>query len=141
MEEIKIITDEELRALVKACGWREAKSMKQWPHEYAIIGKTVPEELYDEFQRFGRRLETEGYTRYFYSKEVFYLDLDGYCYWHMLPPKNPGEYDLINRAKLPNIASRVRGRGPNLDALSPIRAVRKAAGVTEAEEEASKMWR
>ncbi len=133
------ITDDELRALVKACGWREAKSMRQWPHAYAITGKTVPGELYDEFQRFGKRIAEGGYVRYFYSKEVHYLDLDGYCYWHMGLSKN-GDYDLINRAKLPNIASRVKGRGPNLDALSPFRAVRAAAGVTDEEEEALKRW-
>ncbi len=113
--------------------------MKQWPHEYAIVGKTVPDELYKEFERFGARI-AKGYVRYFYSKEVHYVDLDGYCYWHMGLSKN-GDYDLINRAKLPNIASRVRGGAPNLNALSPIRAVRAAAGVTDEEEEASKMWR
>jgi len=139
MDNINTITDDELRALVKACGWREATTMKQWPHEYAIVGKTVPAALYNEFQRFGARIVT-GYVRYFYSKELHYVDLDGYCYWHMSLSKS-GDYDLINRAKLPNIASRVRGRAPNLDALSPIRAVRAASGVTEEEEEASKMWR
>ncbi len=70
----KTITDDELRALVKACSWREARRMKQWPHEYAIVGKTVPDHLYDEFQRFGVRIAA-GYVRYFYSKEVRYLTL------------------------------------------------------------------
>ena len=138
MSETNIITDDELRDLIKACGWREAKTMKQWPHEYAIVGKTVPSELYDEFQRFGART-TKGYVRWFFRKEIHYLDLDGYCYWHMGLSKN-GDYDLINRAKLPNIASKIPGRAPNLDALSPIRAVRAASGVTDEEEEASKMW-
>jgi hypothetical protein len=73
----------------------------------------VPEELYNDFEEFGGIIQIHGYDRYFWSKKIKYLDLDGWCYWHFgMGPD--GRYGLINRAKLPNIASEVRGRPPSL---------------------------
>jgi len=108
------MSDDEIRALVSASGWRTAKSMPQWPHEYMIVGKTVPQSKNEDFQRFGKHIAEHGYVRYFYSAEIRYVDLDGRCYWHMGIDKNTGTYILINRADLPNIASKVKGRGPSV---------------------------
>lgn len=106
--------DEDIRSLVSVAGWKFAKSMPKHPHEYMIIGKTVPTEWYSEFQQFGWHLSVNGYTRWFFRKPIHYIDLDGFCYWHMGEAKQGG-YDLINRAALPNTSSPFPGLSPSKD--------------------------
>lgn len=101
-----------IRNLIRNCRWKFASSMARMPHWYTIIGKGVPNELEGDFQVFGRVIKEQGYTRYFWSRPIQYLDVDGWCYWHMGCLES-GEYDLINRAKLPNMASEERGKAPS----------------------------
>ena len=107
------MTTEEIREFVDACGWRFAKSMPQWPHEYTSLKVTNPPAPYAALQKICEHINSHGYFRYFYKKKVFYIDFEGHCYWHMGICPIAKCYNMLNRAKLPNIASTIEGLGPN----------------------------
>ena len=77
---------DELRRFIAVETWTFAKTYAQtYPHEY-IVEERVNRDL---FVKLAHHIDTHGYTDYFYSKAVTYLDYDGYTYWHMV--------NIINR--------------------------------------------
>lgn len=80
----------------------------------------MPDYLESLFWKFAGCLVEEGYVRWFYHKKIFYIDIDGYCYWHMTSEiEKIGEVGLINRAPLPNLSSKVKGGAPRQPGRQP----------------------
>ncbi len=135
-----VVTDAMVRELMAKSKWVFAKSMPQFPHEYTSVNfdpVTCPD--HDLLIRVATHITENGYVRYFFSRPIRYVNCDGYCLWHMGVDTSIGTYNMLNRAKLPNISPRFPGK-PNLDAQSPIRSVRRAAGVTDEEEQEAARW-
>jgi len=96
---------EHLKSFIKNSTWIFAKSYaKTWPHEY-IIQEKVDNDLFLELANF---IDNNGYTDYFYKKEMIYLEYDEHVYWHM--------ENIINRCLPPNTYSqrKIDGRLPNI---------------------------
>jgi len=71
---------DELKVFIAESRWVFAKTYADtWPHEY-IVQERVDSAL---FRKLADHIDTCGYMRHFYSKEVIYWDYDGYTYWHM----------------------------------------------------------
>ncbi len=94
-----------LKKFINDSHWIFAKTYAEtWPHEY-IVQEKVDDELFLELANF---IDTNGYTDYFYKKEMTYFDHNGHVYWHM--------ENIINRC-LPKNTYRQRkidGRLPNI---------------------------
>jgi len=96
---------EHLKNFIKNSTWIFAKSYaKTWPHEY-IIQEKVDNDLFLELANF---IDNNGYTDYFYKKEIIYLEYDEHIYWHM--------ENIINRCLPRNTYSqrKIDGRLPNI---------------------------
>lgn len=102
------LTDDELRAFIAAHPWTFAKTMPQWPHWYVVKAKHPMPDL---FPTFASTIIARGYQAVFRPYPAhrgfrrWYLDLDGFHYWHMDPLTK--DVTLINRGCDPNIAERI----------------------------------
>ena len=95
---------DELKTFIAESTWIFAKTYADtYPHEY-IVQEQVDGEL---FRKLADQIDGNGYTEYFYEKEVIYLDYEEYTYWHM--------DNIINRCVLADTYHRrkVDGRLPD----------------------------
>ena len=65
--------------------------MPKWPHEY-LVRERVDETL---FVKLVEHIRVNGYSGFFYEREITYYDEDGLTYWTMGAPIN--ETVIINR--------------------------------------------
>ncbi len=101
------MTEEEIKDLVEDCTWEPAKTMPQYPHEYTRIEATVPQNRIPDYKRFIKHIHDYGYDAYFWKLKLRYFDFEGRCYWYM--DKDYRVVGLVNRSKLPNIATHLPG--------------------------------
>lgn len=93
-----MITLEELKEFISRNKWIYAKTYaKTAPHEYVVKFK-LPEYEAKCIVDFAKYIEKEGYTKEFWGKKYFYIDIEGYKYWSCY--EDIEETFVINREPL-----------------------------------------
>jgi hypothetical protein len=67
----------DLLNFVASAGWKYAKPMPRWPHEY-ILRDLVDRVLFD---RLVRHIRDHGYEGRFYERKITFYDEGGLTYW------------------------------------------------------------
>ena len=91
---------DDFKEFISTRSWRYAKTMPQWPHEYATRRFDDPHQEQAVFEEAVAFIRANGERRKFEptGKISVYLDIDGRQYWTMGAPIE--ETIIINRAFL-----------------------------------------
>lgn len=73
------------RDFVNAAHWTYARTMPQWPHEYALRHRVRAQGIEAEFDELARCIDRYGFRGQFGRAQRHYLNVDEWRYWKMEP--------------------------------------------------------